>query len=489
MARQETFSSRWGLIVAGLGMAVGTGNMWRFPRIVAQNGGAAFLIPWLIFLVSWSLPLLIAEFALGRGARRGVVGAFAGLIGRRYAWMGGFIAVTSVMILFYYSVVTGWTLKYVLASLTGQLSGPGAEQYWMDYSTSVWQPLGFHVVSVLIGAAIISRGVVAGIERANKVLIPVLLGLLIVAVVRSVSLPGAGRGLRFLFNPDLTLLWSYRTWLEALTQSAWSTGAGWGLILTYAIYMRPEEDVVVNATAIGLGNNTASVLAGMAVVPTAFAILSESDALDAMAAGNTGLMFIWIPQLFARIPGGGVFLSLFFVALFCAALSSLIAMIELATRILMDAGKTRRRAVRWVVAATVVGGAPSAVSLTIFENQDWVWGLALMISGLFIALGATRFGARRFREELVNVAGNDLNLGRGYEWVLTYLVPVEFAVMFAWWMYQTVAVIDPAGWWSPFRTYSLGTCLLQWGLALTLLVAFNKRVAAASLRAPSESQP
>jgi NSS family neurotransmitter:Na+ symporter len=482
MSRQETFSSRWGLIVAGLGMAIGTGNMWRFPRIVAQNGGAAFLIPWFIFLFSWSLPLLIAEFAIGRSARRGVVGAFADLIGRRYAWMGGFIAVTSVMILFYYSVVTGWTLKYVLASLGGQLDGPGAEQYWVNYSASVWQPLGFHAVSVLIGAAIISRGVVAGIERANRVLIPLLLGLLVVAVARSVTLPGAGRGLRFLFNPDLSLLWSYRTWLEALTQSAWSTGAGWGLILTYAIYMRPDEDVVVNATAIGLGNNTASVLAGMAVVPTAFAILSQSDALDAMASGNTGLTFIWIPQLFARIPGGTVVLPLFFLALFCAALSSLIAMIELATRVLMDGGMTRRRAVRWVVAATIVGGAPSAVSVTIFENQDWVWGLALMLSGLFVALGATRFGARRFREELVNVGGNDIALGRGYEWVLTYLIPVEFAAMFGWWMYQTVAVIDPAGWWSPFRTYSLATCLLQWGLALTLLVAFNRRIAAASLR-------
>ena len=488
MTKQETFSSRWGLIVVCLGMAVGTGNIWRFPRIVAQNGGAAFLIPWLIFLFSWSLPLLIAEFAIGRGARRGVVGAFADLIGRRYAWMGGFIAVTSVMILFYYSVVTGWTLKYVLASLVGQLDGVNAEQYWTDYSSSIWQPLGFHAVSVLIGAVIISRGVVAGIERANKALIPILLGLLIVAVLRSVTLPGAERGLRFLFNPDLSLLWSYRTWLEALTQSAWSTGAGWGLVLTYAIYMRRDEDLVVNATAIGLGNNTASVLAGMAVVPTAFAVLSESEALEAMAAGNTGLTFIWIPQLFARMPGGGLFLTLFFVALFCAALSSLIAMIELATRILMDGGITRRRAVQWVVAATIVGGAPSAVSVAVFENQDWVWGLALMVSGLLVALGATRFCVRRFREELVNVAGNDLNLGRGFEWVLTYLIPVEFAVMFGWWIYQAVAVIDPTGWWSPLRTYSLGTCLLQWGVALVLLVAFNKRIAAASLRGRTEPQ-
>ncbi|MCH2279864.1 MAG: hypothetical protein MK358_13475, partial [Vicinamibacterales bacterium] len=110
MASTETFSSRWGIILAGLGMAVGTGNMWRFPRIAAQNGGAAFLIPWLIFLVTWSLPLLIAEFAIGRSTRRGVIGAFAQLGGRRFAWMGGFVAGTSMMILFYYSVVTGWTL-------------------------------------------------------------------------------------------------------------------------------------------------------------------------------------------------------------------------------------------------------------------------------------------------------------------------------------------------------------------------------------------
>ena len=107
MTTDETFSSRWALIAAGLGMAVGTGNLWRFPRIAAQNGGAAFLIPWMIFLVIWSLPLLIAEFGLGRGTRRGPVGAFASVLGKRYAWMGGFVAVTTIMIMFYYSVVTG----------------------------------------------------------------------------------------------------------------------------------------------------------------------------------------------------------------------------------------------------------------------------------------------------------------------------------------------------------------------------------------------
>ena len=143
---------------------------------------------------------------------------------------------------------------------------------------------------------------------------------------------------------------------------------------------------MINAVAIGVGNNVASLLAGMAVLPIAFAVLSVGDALDVMASGNLGLTFIWIPQLFAQVPGGGFVLPLFFVALSCAALSSLIAMIELATRVLMDGGMARAVAVRLVAVAAVVCGIPSAVSLAVFENQDWVWGLGLMISGLFVAV-------------------------------------------------------------------------------------------------------
>ena len=189
----ERFSSRWAIILAGLGMAVGTGNLWRFPRVAAQNGGAAFLIPWLIFLLTWSLPLLIAEFGLGRGARRGPVGAFTALVGRSAAWMGGFVVVTAVMIMFYYSVVTGWALKY--ASLTGLSGIPSdPESYWNLYSVSVWQPVMFHILAVSIGVLIVGRGVVSGIERANRVLIPFLFGLLVVAVMRAISLDGAGLG-------------------------------------------------------------------------------------------------------------------------------------------------------------------------------------------------------------------------------------------------------------------------------------------------------
>jgi NSS family neurotransmitter:Na+ symporter len=468
-------------------MAVGTGNLWRFPRIAAQNGGAAFLIPWMLFLVLWSLPLLIAEFGLGRGARRGPIGTFSTLLGPKYAWMGGFVALTTIMIMFYYSVVTGWTLKYFVMSISGGVP-VDSSAFWTAYSASVWQPILFHLCSVFIGVLVVSRGVTGGIERATKLLIPSLFVLLLCAVVRAVTLDGAGRGLAFLFQPDLAALTNYRTWLEALTQSAWSTGAGWGLILTYGIYVKKKEDVVVSSAAIGLGNNVASLLAGMAILPVAFAILSTSEALEAFASGNTGLTFIWIPQLFARAPGGSILLPVFFLALFCAALSSLIAMIELATRVLIDGGLRRASAVRAVAVAAAFGGLPSAVSLSMFENQDWVWGLALMISGLFIAIAVTRYGSDRFRREFLNSGEGTVRVGPIFGWMLAYLIPVQFAVMFGWWMYQAVAVYDPENWWNPIRIYSLGTCLLQWGIALLLLRMFNQRLARASIGTHDEEE-
>jgi NSS family neurotransmitter:Na+ symporter len=326
---------------------------------------------------------------------------------------------------------------------------------------------------------------VKGIERANKILIPALFALLLVAVVRSVTLPGAERGLEFMFNPDLSSLTNYKTWLEAITQSAWSTGAGWGLILTYGTYMRQRDDIVLNSTTIGLGDNSASLLAGLAVLPAAFGILSLADAQAAMSAGNTGLMFIWVPQLFERIPAGGFFLPLFFLALFFAAMSSLIAMIELAVRILLDAGWARARAVKAVTGAVIVMGIPSAVSMEVFDNQDWVWGLALMICGLFIALAVARYGCERFRRDFINLDDGGVRIGRGWDFLITYLIPVEFALMFGWWVYQAVMVYDPEGWWNPTHVFSIGTCLVQWAIALTLLLAFNRRVATASTRPPA----
>ena len=476
MTRNEMFSSRWAVVLVGLGMAVGTGNIWRFPRIVAENGGGAFLVAWLVFLFTWSIPLLITEFAIGRKTRHGPIGAFAALNGPGSAWLGGFVVVTTVMIMFYYSVVTGWALKYAIASGTGVFGEVDPEMFWSEYSKSFWQPSLFHIVSIGAAGMIVSRGITNGIERASRILIPLLFILLLCAVVRAVTLPGAVAGLSFLFVPDFSEFLNYRMWLEALTQSAWSTGAGWGLLLSYAVYVRKSEDVGGQAIRIGIGNNLASILAAMAILPAAFAVLSPVEARSALAAGNIGLTFVWIPRLFSEMPAGAFLLPVFFVALFSAALSSLIAMVELASRALIDRGIPRQRAVRLVVVLSSICGLPSAFSLAVFENQDWVWSLGLMISGSFIALAAIRYGVQSFRVDLVNTQAGGMQVGRWYEWCISYVVPIQFVAMFSWWMYQSVVVYEPDEWWNPLQVLSVATCVVQWGVVLIALRILNRRL-------------
>ncbi len=474
MSRVEEFGSRWGLVIATLGMAVGTGNIWRFPRIAASNGGGSFLVAWVIFLFLWSVPLMIVEFSFGKRSRRGAIGAFVAMGGRGYAWMGGFVALCASAIMFYYSVVTGWCFRYLVASLGGGLADAGAAQQLWDGYAGTWQALPTHFVALGAGVAVVWFGV-RGIERVAKVLIPSLVIMVVILAARAVTLPGAERGLAFLFTPDWQALASPNIWLEALTQNAWDTGAGWGLILTYAIYMRVREDVPLNAFLIGFGNNSMSLLAGIMVLCTVFAINPGAQE-EIVGAGNEGLTFIWMPQLFAAMPGGSVFMVLFFAALSFAALTSLIAMLELATRVLIDMGMERRPALLCVGAAGLVFGMPSALSMSVFQNQDWVWGVGLMLSGLFFAIAASRFGLERLRGEVVNGEGCDLHIGKWWVVAVGVLVPIEAVTLMIWWLYEARGW-DVEGWLDPLQPLSVGTVLLQWAVGLIVLLILNRWLA------------
>ena len=468
MVANELFKSRLGFLLTALGMAIGTGNIWRFPRIIAQNGGGSFLIPWLIFLFLWSIPLLILEFSMGSTARKGTVGSFGIIMGRQYGWMGAYVGFCTMAIMFYYSVVTGWCIKYFLASVFGTILQQDSIAYWNTFLGSQYQPLLFHFCAMLIGSFIVYKGI-SGIEKANKFLIPSLFLLIIIAVVRSLTLPGAVEGLNYLFTPSLEKLLNYRVWLEALTQSAWSTGAGWGLILTYAIYSKRNEDIVLNSSIIGLGNNSVSLLAAIAIIPVVFAFRPEEAAqmMQEHGPASTGLTFVSIPQLFAQMAGGRIFLSLFFLALCFAAISSLISLFELVTRVFIDLGLTRTKAILLVGSVSFVLGTPSAVSMAIFENQDWVWGVGLLVSGFFIAIAVMKYGVRQFRGNLINHAGNEVKLGKYFDYIV-FLIPVQFIILVWWWFSQA------GGWTEIFTSYSVGTCLFQWGIALILFVTINK---------------
>jgi NSS family neurotransmitter:Na+ symporter len=477
MKKRELFASRWGIIFAGLGMAVGTGNIWRFPRIVAQQGGGAFLIPWIIFLFIWSIPLLIIEISIGKKTRSGVIGSFGKLIGKNYAWMGTFVTFVTTAIMFYYAVVTGWCLKYFLATCFQDLIKKDSLKFWNSF-TSSWEPVLFLFAALGIGGFIIHKGVVKGIERANKILIPSLFVLLIIACVRSLTLPSAFQGLNFLFSPNLARLADYEVWLSALSQSAWSTGAGWGLMLTYAVYSHKKENPVLTSATLGFGNNFASLLAAVAVIPTVFSYFSTQDfsqqkVLEVMQADSQGLTFIWIPNLFSKIPAGSFFLALFFLALSFAAFSSLISMMELDTRILMDAGFSRKKAIVLICMCAFLLGLPSAISMGFFTNQDWVWGLGLMVSGFFFTIAVLKYGPKKFRQNIISTPGSKVRLNKWFDILVTFLLPLQFLVMLGWWLWKSYSA-NPHNWFNIASPNSVGTVLFQWIIALGLFILLNK---------------
>lgn len=484
---KERFSSKLGLILSVLGIAIGTGNIWRFPRIAAQNAGeegaGAFLVAWLSFLFLWSIPLIIAEYGLGRNGRKGVIGSFVNLIGEKKGWMGGFIGFVATAIMFYYSVVAGWCLYYLYQSI-----GVGLPDNY-EASLQIWDsfhanglPVLFHGVIMLLGGLVVIKGI-SSIERVNKILIPSLLIVLLVSLAKALSLDGSGAGISYLFTPDWATLKNPQIWLEALTQNAWDTGAAWGLILTYACYMRKSDNITISAFQTGIGNNMVSLLAAVIIFSTVFGTLgssmSNSEILDVMKSSgpaSTGLTFIWMPQLFSSMTGGGLFSILFFLGLTFAAFSSLISMIELAVKVFVDNGMSRKKATFFISGAGFAFGIPSALNLTFFSNQDFVWGVGLMVSGAFISYAVISFGADKFRTELVNSEESSTKLGSWWTIIIKYVVPVEVVTLLFWWMYLSATEYAPDSWYNPFDPFSVATVVGQWVLALGLVYFFNKKM-------------
>ena len=481
-ASSQRFTSRWTLLLSVLGIAVGTGNIWRFPRIAAANGGddgaGAFLVAWLVFLAAWSIPLIVAEYALGLKTRMGPVGAFVRVAGKPFAWAGGFVALVASAIMCYYAVVAGWCVYYTGASVTGDLpvSSEAALASWDGFQAS-GLPVLFLALAMGAAAWACLSGV-RSIEQVNRVLVPTLLVLVVLAAVRALTLPGAGAGLAYLFTPDWSDLARPELWLEALTQNAWDTGAGWGLILTYAAYMKREHGAVRNAVLTGVGNNMVSLLAASMIFATTFAVLGQQgmgsgEVLGVMRASGpagTGLTFIWMPQLFAGMPFGEIVAVGFFLALAFAALSSLISMVELASRVLVDFGVARRRAVLSVAGVAFGVGSGSALNLTFFANQDFVWGVALMLSGGLIALAVRRYGAEALRRETLEPG--DWALPRVWTFWMRWAIPAQAAVLLGWWLWLAATAYSENA-WDPFEPYSAATCLAQWTVAAGVLIAIN----------------
>ncbi len=487
MASKENsggFATRWGLVLAAIGMAVGTGNIWRFPRMAAKMGGGSFIIGVVIAMILWAVPLLIAESVWGNKTRMGCGGSFKKYVGEGWTWAGTIVGLICAGIAFYYAVVLGWCFRYLAYGIQGVLKSADSAQLWETFSqatgAAAWNMNGaapWHLISMIIVLVVTVRGIEAGVEKICKVLIPLLFLILTIIMVRAVTLPGATEGLKFLFQPDWDSMLTGRLWIEAFTQAAWSTGAGWGLMLTYFIYTKSNEDTVLNATTVCFGDTSAGLLAVMCVVPTIFA-LDPNAAEFLKGTSNNGLVFVHLVTLFQQMPAGQIIGILFFMALTVAALSSTFPMLELVARFFMDAGFPRKKALLVGGVIMYALGVPSAMNINFLDNQDWVWGVGLLVSGLFFSLAAIKMGVDKIWKEDI-----EPNADLKWPWLfkLIYLFPLWFVLIFGWWIYQAASWY-PGEWWKfwpafDFAGYSYnfspGTIFFQWAILFVVVYALK----------------
>lgn len=329
------FVTRLGGILAAVGSAVGLGNIWRFPYETGQNGGAAFLIVYILCVLLIGTPLMLAELTLGRASHSNAIGAFKRLAPGTQWWITGFIGMVAVtLIVSFYSVVAGWTLHYTCASVVDTL----AEQSFGTFMQGPWMPLIWMTLFILVNALILLGGVQKGIERASNILMPILGILLVVLCVNSLTLPGAGDGLRFLFQPDFSKI-TGQVVLSAMGQSFFSISMGVGTLLVYGSYLPNSTRMGKTSLTICLLDTMIAILAGVIIFPACFAFGIQPDA-------GPGLAFITLPDVFLRMSGGYVWSIAFFLLLAVAALTSSISMLECPIAILQEQRKmSRRRAV------------------------------------------------------------------------------------------------------------------------------------------------
>lgn len=322
--QRDGFGSRFGVLVAVAGSAVGLGNLWRFPYMVGNNGGAAFIILYLAFVIVLCLPIMFSEFIIGRRTQSNAFGAIKKLAPRS-GWLtiGVISVVASVAIMSFYSVVGGWTFDYIIksfspsfltsdsSSLAGQFSG---------YTSSSVMPVVTHLLFLAISALIVVAGVKNGIERYSKILMPVLFFLVLLLAIRSLTLDGAGAGVEFLFKPDFSKI-TGKTALAALGQAFFSLSLGMGCIITYGSYVNKKENLFKISFMSAFADTGFAILAGLAVVPAVFAFgISPSE--------GPSLVFITLPQVFAQLPFGQIISIAFFFILLIAALTSAISLLE-----------------------------------------------------------------------------------------------------------------------------------------------------------------
>jgi neurotransmitter:Na+ symporter, NSS family len=410
IGKRDGFSGKFGIIAAAAGSAVGLGNIWRFPYITGENGGGAFLLVYIFFILAIGIPVMLSEFVIGRRAGSNALGSFRKLSPGSPWWLIGLMGIIAAfVILSFYSTVAGWTLEYIWQAATGHFSGKNIEQLTSDFNnftSSGFRPVFWQIVFMAMTAGVVLAGVQKGIEKYTKILMPLLLVLIIAVCVRSLTLPGAGAGLRFLFEPHFEKL-TLQSVLMALGQAAFSLSIGMGALITYGSYIRKDIPLTATAIEVASADTIIAILSGVMVFPALFA-LGESP------VGGPGLVFITLPKIFQSMPGGYMFGIVFFILIAVAALTSTISVLEVVVAYLKEEKNMSRAKATLLgtVSITIIGvfctlsfGPMKDVQIfgkTIFELMNYMSAnIFLTFGALFIVIyTGWKLGTNHFLDEL-----------------------------------------------------------------------------------------
>jgi len=437
------FGSKIGLVLATAGSAVGLGNVWRFPFMTGQNGGAAFIILYFACIFLLGIPGMVSEFIIGRRAQSNAYRAYGKMGGRAWRFVGILGILTSTIILGFYAVVAGWCLQYLFASIAGHLNGDAGyvRQYFQEFSSAPLKPCLWAVAFVLITHMVIVRGVQKGIERASKILMPLLLFLLVLIVVASCMLPGAMQGVRFLLFPDFMKV-SSSVLLEALGQAFFSLSLGTACLCTYASYFSKSTNLLRSATQIALLDTMIAILAGLMIFPAAFSVGVNPDS-------GPSLIFITLPnvfqQAFSALPTVGYVIGILFYALLVfAALTSTISMHEIGTAFFHEELHLSRHKAAWILTAvcSVIAvfcslsmGAVSAIQLfgmPLLDFCDFLTAQVMLPAGaLLTSLMIGWFVSKQtVRNEFTNGDTVSRPLFSIWHFCVRYIVPLCILLIF-----------------------------------------------------------
>jgi neurotransmitter:Na+ symporter, NSS family len=437
---RDGFASKFGILCAATGSAIGLGNIWRFPYVVGDNGGGAFLLVYLGFILLLGIPVMLSELVIGRRAQRNAYGSFRLLAPGRPWWIVGIMGIAAAfIILAFYSTIAGWTLEYVYLAITNAFKGKDSRELadmFTSFHTQAGRPLFWQLVFMIMTAGIIMGGVKKGIEKYSKVLMPFLVLLLLIMAVRSLTLPGAGAGLNFLFKPDFSEI-NAKVLLAALGQAFFSLSIGMGALITYGSYIGKENKLGQIAVEVSLADTFIAVLAGIAIFPAVFAFKLDP-------AEGPGLIFNVLPNIFQQMPGGYFVAIIFFVLLAIAALTSSISILEVVVAFMVEELNVgRKKATLMAASAAAMLGVLSTLSFglmkgvrlggkSVFDLLDFTASnLLLPLGGLLIVLFVGWYmKGSDVRDEVSNGGILRIRLFRAFVFIIRFIAPVAIAIVF-----------------------------------------------------------